>query len=45
MITIELDKDEARILLMLLQGVKLNSQEQRELMSLEAQLEQGITHG
>lgn len=44
MITLELDNDEAKVLLMLLHGVKLNSAEQRELggveASLEAQLEQ-----
>lgn len=42
MITIELDKEQANILLMLFRGVKLNSQEQRELFSVEAQIEAGL---
>ncbi len=44
MLILELDEIEAKVLLMLLQGIKLTSAEQRELCSVEAQLEAGVNH-
>jgi hypothetical protein len=44
MITLTIDNTEAKILLMLLQGIKLNSAEQRELCLVEATLKAEVKH-